>query len=115
MPVPDHRRRRLRAAAVTAFLALTVTGCSGLGRTAVGPITYTTDRNAVVTLHSPPVRGCHQLTPTGAKAVSNRTLVDIILYHTPDCTGPDKTYLATTLTDVNGTGVPPWRSFSTVH
>ncbi|MFF9348520.1 hypothetical protein [Streptomyces sp. NPDC014734] len=115
MPVIDHRRRRLRVAAATACLALTVAGCSGLGRTAVGPVTYTTERNAVITVHSPPVKGCHRLAPAGAKAVENGTLIDIILYRTPDCTGPGTTYLATTLSDVNGTRELPWRSFTTVH
>ncbi|MFF3728801.1 hypothetical protein ACFYXM_00345 [Streptomyces sp. NPDC002476] len=115
MPVIDHRRRRLGIAAVTTLLALTVASCSGLGRTAVGPVTYTTERDATVTLHSPLVRGCHKLDPAGAKAVSNGTLVDIILYPTPDCTGPGSTYLATTFTDVNAASAPPWHSFRTVH
>ncbi|MFB7914911.1 hypothetical protein [Streptomyces sp. NPDC056061] len=114
MPVIDHRRRPGIAAA-TACLALTVAGCSGLGRTAVGPVTYTTERDAVVTVHSPLVRGCHRLAPAGAKEVANRTLIDLILYRTPDCTGPGTTYLAATVSDVVGTGQPPWRSFSTVH
>lgn len=115
MPVIDHRRRRSGIAAGTALLALTVAGCSGLGRTAVGPVTYMTERNATVTLQSPPVRGCHRLDPAGAKAVTNGTLVDLVLYRTPDCTGPGSTYLATTFSDVNGTSAPPWRSFRTVH
>ena len=115
MPVIDHRRRRLGIAAGTTFLALAVAGCSGLGRTAVGPVTYTTEHDATVTVHSPLVRGCHRLDPAGAKAVSNNTLIDLILYQTPDCTGPGTTYVATTVSDVTGTGVPPWRSFSTVH
>ncbi|MFF9505889.1 hypothetical protein ACF1BU_07275 [Streptomyces sp. NPDC014724] len=115
MPVIDHQRRRLGIAAGTALLTLTVAGCSGLGRTAVGPVTYTTERDAVITVNSPSVRGCHRLAPSGAKEVINGTLIDIILYRTPNCTGPGSTYLATTFTDVNGTGALPWRSFGTVH
>ncbi|MEV6160579.1 hypothetical protein AB0L71_01355 [Streptomyces sp. NPDC052052] len=116
MPVTDHRRRRLGIAAGTALLTLTVAGCSGLGRTAVGPIIYTTEKDAVVTVNSPLVKGCHQLSPEGAKEVSNNTLIDIILYRTPDCTGPGTTtYVATTVTDQNAPSALPWRSFTTVH
>ncbi|MET7648408.1 hypothetical protein ABZS83_33255 [Streptomyces sp. NPDC005426] len=115
MPVIDHRRRRLGIAAGTALLTLTVAGCSGLGRTAVGPVIYTTERDAVILLNSPSVKGCHRLAPAGAKEVSNETLIDIILYPTPNCTGPGTTYVATTFTDVNAPGAPPWRSFTTVH
>ncbi|MES9505982.1 hypothetical protein ABWJ92_06155 [Streptomyces sp. NPDC000609] len=115
MPVIAHRRRRLGTAAGTALLTLTVAGCSGLGRTAVGPVIYTTERDAVITVQSPPVKGCHRLAPAGAKEVNNGTLVDIILYRTPDCTGPGTTYLARSFTDVNAGSALPWRSFSTVH
>ncbi|MEU8624173.1 hypothetical protein [Streptomyces sp. NPDC048669] len=115
MPVIDNRRRRLGIAAGTALLTLTVAGCSGLGRTAVGPVTYTTEREAVIMVNSPSVRGCHQLAPAGAKEVDNGTLIDIILYRTRDCTGPGTTYLATTLSDVRAPDSLPWRSFSTVH
>ncbi|WP_393056876.1 hypothetical protein [Streptomyces sp. LN549] len=115
MPVIDHRRRRLGIAAGTALLTLTVAGCSGLGRTAVGPVIYTTERDAVVEVNSPSVKGCHRLAPAGAKEVTNETLIDIILYRTRNCTGPGTTYLATTLSDVNAPSALPWRSFSTVH
>ncbi|WP_406448986.1 hypothetical protein OG782_08710 [Streptomyces sp. NBC_00876] len=114
MPVIDHRRRRLGIAAQAALLTLTVAGCSGLGRTAVGPVTYTTERDAVIMVNSPSVKGCHLL-PLGAKAVANGTLIDIVLYRTRNCTGPGTTYLATTLTDVNPPTALPWRSFTTVH
>ena len=115
MPVNDHRRRRLGIAAGTALLTLTVAGCSGLGRTAVGPVIYTTERDAVIMVNSPSVKGCHRLAPAGAKEVSNETLIDIILYPTRDCTGPGTTYLATTFSDVNAPSAQPWRSFTTVH
>ncbi|MER5497386.1 MULTISPECIES: hypothetical protein [unclassified Streptomyces] len=115
MPLTDHRRRRLGIAAGTALLTLTVAGCSGLGRTAVGPVIYTTQRNVDIAVNSPPVKGCHRLAPSGAKAVFNETLIDIILYRTFDCTGPGTTYLATGLSDFNPPSVLPWRSFSTVH
>lgn len=115
MPVIERRRRRLGIAAQAVLLTLTVAGCSGLGRTAVGPVIYTTEQDAVVEVNSPSVKGCHRLVPEGAKEVSNDTLIDIILYPTPDCTGPGTTYLATTLSDVNAPDAKPWRSFSTVH
>ncbi|MER6116543.1 hypothetical protein E6R60_23935 [Streptomyces sp. A0642] len=115
MPVIDHRRRRLGIAAGTALLTLTVAGCSGLGRTAVGPVIYTTERDAVIMVNSPSVKGCHRLAPAGAKKVFNETLIDIILYPTRDCTGPGTTYVATTLSDVNAPSARPWRSFTTVH
>lgn len=115
MPVIDNRRRRLGAAAGTALLTLAVAGCSGLGRTAVGPVTYTTERQAVIQVNSPSVRGCHLLAPAGAREVENGTLIDIILYRTRDCTGPGTTYLPTTFTDQKAPDSLPWRSFSTVH
>ncbi|MER7727244.1 hypothetical protein [Streptomyces sp. NPDC096323] len=115
MPVNDHRRRRLGIAAGTALLTLTVAGCSGLGRTAVGPVIYTTERDAVIMVNSPSVKGCHRLAPAGAKEVFNETLIDIILYPTRDCTGPGTTYVATTFSDVNAPSALPWRSFTTVH
>ncbi|THA65705.1 hypothetical protein E6P78_18055 [Streptomyces sp. A0958] len=115
MPVIDRRRRRLGIAAQAVFLTLTVAGCSSLGRTAVGPVIYTTDRDAVVEVNSPLVKGCHRLAHGGAKEVANDTLIDIVLYRTPDCTGPGTTYLATTFSDVNPSSAQPWRSFTTVH
>lgn len=115
MPVIDHRRRLLGTATGTVLLTLTVAGCSGLGRTAVGPVTYTTERNAVIMVNSPSVKGCHRLAPAGAKEVTNGTLIDILLYRTPDCTGPGTTYVATTVSDVTGVRNLPWRSFTTVH
>ncbi|MFD3653854.1 hypothetical protein ACTU45_10570 [Streptomyces sp. 24-1644] len=113
--VPDHhRRRRLGVAAGAALLTLTVSGCSGLGRTAVGPVTYTTERHAVISMHSPSVRGCHRL-PLGAHEVHNGTLVDVVLYTTRDCTGGDTTYLPTNLTDFTAPRNEPWRSYTVVH
>ncbi|MGW8886092.1 hypothetical protein [Streptomyces sp. NPDC055749] len=113
--LPDHhRRRRLGIAAGAALLILTVSGCSGLGRTAVGPVTYTTERHAVIAVHSPSVKGCHRL-PLGAHEVHNGTLVDIVLYRDRNCRGGDTTYVATTLTNVIAPGNPPWRSYTIVH
>ncbi|MFB6813796.1 hypothetical protein ACFCV8_04520 [Streptomyces sp. NPDC056347] len=114
MPVIAHRRRRLGIAAGTALLTLTVAGCSGLGRTAVGPVIYTTKRDAVVTINSPLVRGCHRLAP-GAKELTNNTLVDLILYRTRDCTGPGTTYVGRSLSDVKAPTALLWRSYRTVH
>ncbi|WP_405897244.1 hypothetical protein OG242_06555 [Streptomyces sp. NBC_00727] len=115
MPVIDRRRRRLGIAAQAVLLTLTVAGCSGLGRTAVGPVIYTTERDAVIEVNSPSVKGCHRLAPAGAKEVANETLVDIVLYRTPDCTGPGTTYVATTFSDVKAPSARPWRSFTTIH
>ncbi|MEU8676573.1 hypothetical protein [Streptomyces sp. NPDC048560] len=113
--VPDrHRRRRLGISAGTALLTLTVAGCSGLGRTAVGPVIYTTPRHAVISVNSPSVKGCHRL-PLGAHEVHNGTLVDIVLHRTRDCSGDDTTYLATTLTDNTEPRTGPWRSYTVIH
>jgi hypothetical protein len=111
----QRRRRRLGVAAGAALLALTVSGCSGLGRTAAGPLMYTTDRHAERMVNSPSVRGCHRLAPAGAREVVNNTLVDIILYRTRDCSGGGTVYLARTFTDVSAESMPPWRSYRTVH
>jgi hypothetical protein len=117
MPVTAtvHRRRRLGIAFGVTLLALAASGCSGLGRTAVGPVTYTTEREAVVQVNSPPVRGCHRIAPAGAHEVENETLVDVILYRTRDCTGDRTTYVPTRFSDVTAPGSGPWRSYSFVH
>ncbi|MFI8432282.1 hypothetical protein ACIGJO_00815 [Streptomyces sp. NPDC079020] len=111
-----HRRRsRLGVAAGATLLALTVTGCSGLGRTAVGPVIYSTERDAVILVNSPSVKGCHRLAPSGVNEVENRTLVDIILYRTRNCTGGNTAYVPTTFTDTKAHNSRPWRSYSIVH
>ncbi|GAA2955214.1 MULTISPECIES: hypothetical protein [Streptomycetaceae] len=114
-PTDLRRRRRAGIAAGAALLTLAVTGCSGLGRTAVGPVTYTTERDRVVSVNSPSVKGCHRMAPAGAHEVVNRTLIDMILYRTRDCTGGGTTYVATTFTDVNAPRSLPWRSYRFVH
>lgn len=112
----DHRRRRrLGVSAGAALLAFAVSGCSGLGRTAVGPVTYTTEKDAVVTVHSPSVKGCHRLAPAGAREIVNRTLVDIVLYTSRDCTGASAAYVATTFTDTKAGSRAPWRSYRIIH
>ncbi|MFI2782143.1 hypothetical protein [Streptomyces sp. ALB3] len=112
---PTVLRRRASIAAGAVLLTLAVSGCSGLGRTAVGSVTYTTGPEKVVTVHSPSVRGCHKLAPAGAEKVENRTLVDIVLYATRDCTGRQGAYVATSLTDTNAPRALPWRSYRFVH
>ncbi|MFD7323562.1 hypothetical protein ACFV9D_21105 [Streptomyces sp. NPDC059875] len=108
--------RRLGTAAGTALLTLAVAGCSGLGRTAVGTLTYETEHEAVITVTSPSVNGCHRLlAPHGVTRVENRTLNDINLYRTPNCTGGTPIYVATTLSDSIAPGTLPWRSYSVVH
>lgn len=113
MSVPDHRRLGITAGA--AFLILAVAGCSDLGRTAVGTIVYDTEREHAVQVSNPLVTGCHRLTGGGAVKVTNRTLVDLVMYRTPDCTGGGTTYIATKLSDVIAPGAGPWRSYTLVH
>ncbi|WP_406057464.1 hypothetical protein OG462_12900 [Streptomyces sp. NBC_01077] len=108
-------RRRLTTATGAVLLTFAVAGCSGLGRTMVGTLTYETERELVVTVTSPSVNGCHRLAPSGATKVENNTLVDIVLYRTRDCKGEDSIYLATTLGDEIAPGTLPWRSYSVVH
>ncbi|RDG39193.1 hypothetical protein [Streptomyces corynorhini] len=114
MSVTQHRRLGLAAGAACLALAAT-TGCSGLGRSALGTIAYETARKRMVQVDSPAVRGCHRLAPAGAVAVTNRTLADIVMYRTTDCTGKDSIYVATTVSDVIAPGAGPWRSYRVVH
>ncbi|WP_406860280.1 hypothetical protein ABZO31_07470 [Streptomyces sp. HUAS MG47] len=107
--------RRLGLAAAAALLPLAVAGCSGLGRSAVGTITYETERELVVTVTSPPVEGCHRLGPAGATRIENDTLVDLVAYPTRDCRGPLSTYIPSKTADSIVPGRLPWRSYSVVH
>ncbi len=113
MSVTHHRR--LAGAAGAALLTLAVAGCSGLGRTAVGTLTYETVRENTFTVSNPLVTGCHRLGLVGAAAIVNRTMVDIIVYPTPDCSGDESIYVATTTSDLVAPGARPWRSYSLVH
>ncbi|MEV7672302.1 hypothetical protein ACWDNT_07940 [Streptomyces sp. NPDC000963] len=108
-------RRRLTTATGAVLLTLAVAGCSGLGRTAVGTISYETEREVGVTVTSPSVKGCHRLAPSGATRVENNTLVDIVLYPTLDCRGKDSTYLPSDTTDEIVPETLPWRSYSVIH
>ncbi|MFF4184219.1 hypothetical protein ACFYZ9_13600 [Streptomyces sp. NPDC001691] len=112
---PARRRRRTRIAAGAALLALATTACSSLGRTAIGTISYSIGPETTVTLTSPKVRGCHRLPPSGTTGLSNNTLVDMVMYRTPDCTGKDTTYIGSRLTNNVAPKAAPWRSFSFVH
>ncbi|MFE3515764.1 hypothetical protein [Streptomyces sp. NPDC059166] len=115
-PPPAVTRRRTGIAAGAALvLCLAVTGCSGLGRTAVGPVEYRTDKDEVVSVNSPSVKGCHKMAPGGAREVVNETRIDMILYPTSDCSGGGTTYVATTFTDINSPRNAPWRSYRFVH
>ncbi|MGW1881902.1 hypothetical protein [Streptomyces sp. NPDC001970] len=109
----DLRRPGIAAGAV--LLTVAVAGCSGLGRTAVGTVTYETEGKRVVTVSNPGVNGCHRLAPTGAHRVENATLIDMIMYTTPDCKGAQSAYIPTTLFDNIAPGSPPWRSYTFVH
>ncbi|MFD7895999.1 hypothetical protein [Streptomyces sp. NPDC059743] len=114
MSVTDHRRP-LGIAAGALFLSLSLAGCSGLGRNAVGTIAYRTEQHHEVQVSNPLVRGCHRLTSPGAVELTNRTLVDLMMYRTANCTGDHTTYIATTLTDVIAPDSGPWHSYSIVH
>ncbi|MET9950887.1 hypothetical protein ABZ135_04965 [Streptomyces sp. NPDC006339] len=131
--------RRLTIATGAALLSLAVAGCSDLGRTAVGTISYetgpragqeagheagqeaepegahTAEPAAAALVTSPSVKGCHKLAPEGASRVENGTLVDMRLYATPDCRGGEYTYLPSNSGDEIVPGTPPWRSYSFVH
>ncbi|MFF7180465.1 hypothetical protein [Streptomyces sp. NPDC008121] len=107
--------RRLGTAAGAALLTLAVAGCSGLGRSAVGTITYETSNEVVVSVTSPSVKGCHRLAPAGATRIENRSLVDIIMYTTPRCRGGNGVYVASRSGDSIVPGALPWRSYSLVH
>ncbi|WP_137990045.1 hypothetical protein [Streptomyces vilmorinianum] len=107
--------RRLGTAAGAALLTLAVAGCSGLGRTAVGTLSYETERELVITVTSPSVNGCHRLAPSGVTRVENRTLNDIVLYRTLDCRGERSIYVATNTSDTIAPGTLPWRSYTVVH
>ncbi|MEV0966599.1 MULTISPECIES: hypothetical protein [unclassified Streptomyces] len=109
----DHRRLGIAAGAV--LLTAALAGCSGLGRTAVGTVNYEPGGVRVVTVSNPVVTGCHSLLPDGAVRIENATLIDLIAYRTPDCTGGDTTYIATTLFNNIAPGTQPWRSYRWVH
>ncbi|MFD5031164.1 hypothetical protein ACFVWX_16070 [Streptomyces sp. NPDC058220] len=113
MTVTDHRR--LSIAAGAALLTFAVAGCSGLGRTAVGTVVYETEQKRSVQVTNPLVTGCHRLAPPGAVELTNRTLVDFVMYATPDCTGDETGYIATTLSDGISPGMGPWHSYAIVH
>ncbi|WP_299536320.1 hypothetical protein [uncultured Streptomyces sp.] len=118
MSVTAPVRRRpspSRAAAAAVLLALAVSGCSGLGRTAVGPITYVTERDKEISVMSPTVRGCHRMAPAGVKAIENGSLVDMVLYRTRDCTGGGTTYVSRSFSDEKAPRSLPWRSYTFVH
>ncbi|TLQ46627.1 hypothetical protein [Streptomyces marianii] len=109
----DHRRPGIVAGAV--LLTTALAGCSGLGRTAVGTVNYEAGEDRVVTVSNPVVTGCHKLLPAGAVRIENATLIDLIAYRTPDCTGGGTTYIATTLFNNIAPGTQPWLSYRWVH
>ncbi|MFF4422954.1 hypothetical protein ACFY04_19600 [Streptomyces sp. NPDC001549] len=115
----SHSRRISTIVGVAALL-LTASACSGLGRSTVGMLTFRGHDSPVELSYSNTlVVGCHKIgIPKGATHVENNTLVDIVLYRTPDCQQTDKAdgiYVATTLSNVTAPVSLPWRSFSVIH
>ncbi|MEU5217824.1 hypothetical protein AB0G79_16715 [Streptomyces sp. NPDC020807] len=108
-------RRRLTTATGVALLTFAVAGCSGLGRSAVGTISYETERRLAVTVTSPSVKGCHRMAPSGVTRVANESLVDIVLYRTRDCRGENSTYLPSNSSNEIVPDTLPWRSYSVIH
>ncbi|WP_267244323.1 hypothetical protein [Streptomyces sp. PR69] len=116
MSATSRRYRHPALAAGAALLTLAAAaGCSGLGRSAVGTLSYETARHRHVTVTNPSVKGCHRFPPAGAVSVENTTSVDVKLYPTRDCTGDDTIYVPASLSDVRAPGADPWRSFSFIH
>ncbi|GAA1365324.1 hypothetical protein [Streptomyces beijiangensis] len=112
----DLRHRRLGIIAGAVLLPLTVAGCSGMGRSAVGTISYTTEKGRIISETSPSVRGCHVLLGEGgATTILNNTLVDLVMYPNADCTGKPSAYSATTLTNRVSPSLKNWHSFTIVH
>ncbi|MGW6454972.1 hypothetical protein ACWF94_03455 [Streptomyces sp. NPDC055078] len=109
-----HHRRPARAAGAV-LLILAAAGCSGLGRTAVGTVSYETARDRHVQVSNPLVRGCHRLDPDGAVSVHNNTLVDIVMYPTADCSGDQSAYVSTLSSNVIAPRAGRWLSYDTIH
>ncbi|MBT2444908.1 hypothetical protein J7E93_33395 [Streptomyces sp. ISL-36] len=107
--------RRLGTAAGAALLTLAVAGCSGLGRTAVGTITYETEHETEVSVTSPSVKGCHKLATAGATKVENGTLVDIVMYPSENCRGDGSIYIPANSGNEIVPGTPRWRSYRVIH
>lgn len=108
------RRRRVAVAAGAALLAAGLAGCSG-GQSAVGTVQYSSGHGNLVQVANPVVDQCHRLSPGGARAITNNTLVDMRMFRSRDCSGPESAYVATTFSDTAVDGELPWRSFNFVH
>lgn len=111
--------RRIGVITGAALLLLTATACSA-GRTTVGTLNFRAqDSPVVVTYTNTAVQGCHKIgLPRGAAHVENNTLVDIVLYRTPQCQKTDKAdgiYVPTSTSNVTAPGSLPWRSYTVVH
>ncbi|MGW7103190.1 hypothetical protein [Streptomyces sp. NPDC054838] len=102
-----------------AALLLTATACSA-GKTTVGSLSFRAQDGPVELAYlNTPVQGCHKIgLPRGAAHVENNTLVDVIVYRTPECQKTEKApgiYVPTSSSNVTAPGSLPWRSFSVVH
>lgn len=119
----EHGGTQLRHAGVIIGAALlltaTATACSA-GRTTVGPLSFRAhDSPTEVTYTSGRVKGCHKIgLPHGAAHVENNTLVDVVVYRTPNCRKTDKAdgiYIPASTSNVTADGSLPWRSYTVVH
>ncbi|MBW5484779.1 hypothetical protein [Streptomyces bambusae] len=102
-----------------AALLLTATACSA-GKTTVGELSFRGhDSPIVLTYSNTPVEGCHRIRlPHGAAHVENNTIVDVVMYRTPNCQKSAEAqgiYVPTETSNVTAPGTLPWRSFSVVH
>ena len=113
MSVTDHRRLRVVAGARSLTIALA--GCSGLGRTAVGTISYGSANERLVMVSNPLVSGCHSLGPAGATTVTNNTLVDIIQYQAGTAPGTSRRDPLTETSATTSRRRTAAASYSTVH
>lgn len=114
------RRRCVGVVSGVVVAVSLVSGCSGLGRSTVGMLSFRgEDERVEVSYSNTLVKGCHKIgVPGGATHVANNTLVDVVLYRTADCrevAGGKGIYTATTLSNVTAPNSLPWRSFSVIH
>ncbi|MEU9129508.1 hypothetical protein AB0D08_15610 [Kitasatospora sp. NPDC048540] len=104
--------RSLTALVGAATLSIALAGCAD---PPVGTITAS-DGTTVVKLSGPFNSNCQGFAGQGVTSVINRTLVDIVLHHGPDCTDPKDaaTFYLATDTSIEDSS-DRWLSFSVVN